>query len=752
MLNNNKKQETQFFGTKCGNANSIAAGYATETKNYGEIATGILNKSTKGDNPNSPEGVIGDPKATLFSVGCGTKEERKNALEVKGDGSVIISGKDGSDTNINEDIKYLKDRSVVSDTEGRVLIPYTNRVVPISIRRTNVGDYMYVAIDDVLADNIVPQYIYDETTNEVIKVIENKENAIEYKSGDYFNTEEPLNLSHTLYLDNEKTGNIPDLERLMIKESDVFEGLPYVCEDDTLEDDEAPQYIYDSTDKKWITVNESYYLSSCDFFNTEKPLDLSHTLFYRDGENITDYDRTAGTFATAMGYKAQAKGSYSVAMGFKSQTSDMWAIAMGYKATANSQNSIALGVDAKVINGNIALGNHAQAIGYSSIVLGPSSKSTGYSSIILGYGSKTPYDYSIILGNAIETTCPWSVAIGYAIITSAFSKYTLGGWDDYKQTSFNLEEITYSQYGNKKYLIGLGGYDGTNITVNNEAGEEILNPNIKSVQEIINEKADLTPIVTSTDATISLQPNKKYEITAGDTLVLTFTEPSDKTHKNEYLFSINTGNSVSTITFPIEIIWDVEPVIAANKHYEINVQYSQGKYWGTVRTWEFPNDEVVLDETKQYVKPVLFAKNSNVTLKRALKTGQFNSLCLPFAMTHEQISEIWGSNTEINYASRSDSQKIYFDNITDIEAGFPCLIKPERVNTDNVYNIHNIPASSWYNKDTTPEYIGENIKSVGFFSPSIVKAGSYVFSGNDVYHTTSDMNSKGFRVYFEDLV
>lgn len=102
MLNNNKKQETQFFGTRCGNANSIAAGYATETTNYGEIATGILNKSTKGDNPNSPEGVVGDPKATLFSVGCGTKENRKNALEVKGDGSVIISGKDGSNISIQD--------------------------------------------------------------------------------------------------------------------------------------------------------------------------------------------------------------------------------------------------------------------------------------------------------------------------------------------------------------------------------------------------------------------------------------------------------------------------------------------------------------------------------------------------------------------------------------------------------------------------------------------------------------------------
>ena len=113
MLNNNKKQETQFFGTKCGNANSIAAGYDTETTNYGEIATGILNKSTKGDNPNSPEGVVGDPKATLFSVGCGTKEKRKNALEVKGDGSVIISGKDGSDVNIAD----LANNMVTADEE-----------------------------------------------------------------------------------------------------------------------------------------------------------------------------------------------------------------------------------------------------------------------------------------------------------------------------------------------------------------------------------------------------------------------------------------------------------------------------------------------------------------------------------------------------------------------------------------------------------------------------------------------------------
>lgn len=103
-----KKQEIEFFGTKTGNANSIALGYATETKNFGEVAVGVMNKSTAAKDPNSSKGVCVDPDATLFSVGCGGSGERKNALEVKGDGSVIIPGENG-DINIADKIKQAFD-------------------------------------------------------------------------------------------------------------------------------------------------------------------------------------------------------------------------------------------------------------------------------------------------------------------------------------------------------------------------------------------------------------------------------------------------------------------------------------------------------------------------------------------------------------------------------------------------------------------------------------------------------------------
>lgn len=103
-----KKQEIEFFGTKTGNANSIALGYATETKNFGEVAVGIMNKSTAAKDPNSPKGVCVDPDATLFSVGYGGSGERKNALEVKGDGSVMVSGENG-DINVADKIKQALD-------------------------------------------------------------------------------------------------------------------------------------------------------------------------------------------------------------------------------------------------------------------------------------------------------------------------------------------------------------------------------------------------------------------------------------------------------------------------------------------------------------------------------------------------------------------------------------------------------------------------------------------------------------------
>lgn len=147
---------------------------------------------------------------------------------------------------------------------------------------------------------------------------------------------------------------------------------------------------------------------------------------------------------------------------------------------------------------SIAIDDSARASGMYSIAIGDNAQATKDNATALGHNAQATNIHSIAIGNSAQATGSCSIVLGAftnayedANTRKSFSKYVLGGFDENKQEIFNLEEITYSQYGNKKYLIDLGGYDGTNITINNEAGEEVLNPNIKSVQEIINEKADL---------------------------------------------------------------------------------------------------------------------------------------------------------------------------------------------------------------------------------------------------------------------
>ena len=202
--------------------------------------------------------------------------------------------------------------------------------------------------------------------------------------------------------------------------------------------------------------------------------------------------KVTGGNSIALGSVAQATGGGSIALGPNANATGDSSIAIGEDTYTSNRFNIALSYNAKATGGSsIALGPNANATGDSSIALGSVAQATGDSSIALGIGAKATGNTSIAIGENANATGDSSIALGHNTKIKSFSKYALGGFDKNKQIKFNLEEITYSQYGNKKYLIGLGGYNGTNITINNESGEEVLNPNIKSVQEIINSKADL---------------------------------------------------------------------------------------------------------------------------------------------------------------------------------------------------------------------------------------------------------------------
>lgn len=95
------------------------------------------------------------------------------------------------------------------------------------------------------------------------------------------------------------------------------------------------------------------------------------------------------------------------------------------------------------------------------------------------------------------------------------------------------------------------------------------------------------PVVETpaSETTVAMDANKVYDITIGDSLTLTLNAPTDLTVTNEYQGSFDTGATAPTVTFPADVIWAEIPSVEENTHYEFNIRYIGGKYYGLVQEW-----------------------------------------------------------------------------------------------------------------------------------------------------------------------
>lgn len=163
------------------------------------------------------------------------------------------------------------------------------------------------------------------------------------------------------------------------------------------------------------------------------------------------------------------------------------------------------------------------------------------------------------------------------------------------------------------------------------------------------------------------------------------------------------------------------------------------------------NQAVTLDEAQNYERPTFTGSYVDVTLKRKLYTNEWNSLCLPFPLSAAQIAELWGKDSKVAILTGDSETKLFFSTCDNIEAGKPCLLDPKKVNENHTYEIKGIDVSTWENNSDL-QYVKGKTRMIGFFSPTKVKEGSYVFGeANKMYHLVEDMEAKGFRCYFEDV-
>lgn len=138
----------------------------------------------------------------------------------------------------------------------------------------------------------------------------------------------------------------------------------------------------------------------------------------------------------------------------------------------------------------------------------------------------------------------------------------------------------------------------------------------------------------------------------------------------------------------------------------------------------------------------------NLTINRPMKSDKWNTFCVPFALTADQIKETFGAGTQVREFEGANGNVLTFKETTIIEAGKPYLIKP--ATADNKYIFNNVNVTT-----TEAAKVGEgDIKFCGVYNQTnvddLAETGSHV-SGivdNMVKRAKTGSSIKGFRAYF----
>ncbi len=84
---------------------------------------------------------------------------------------------------------------------------------------------------------------------------------------------------------------------------------------------------------------------------------------------------------------------------------------------------------------------------------------------------------------------------------------------------------------------------------------------------------------------------------------------------------------------------------------------------------------------------------ANVTLQRTLSNSFWNSFCVPFNISQEQINEVFGGGEVLEFSNATRSSVTFKTVTTGIRAGVPCLFKPINSVTNPDFSQVNITES-----------------------------------------------------------
>lgn len=239
---------------------------------------------------------------------------------------------------------------------------------------------------------------------------------------------------------------------------------------------------------------------------------------------------------------------------------------------------------------------------------------------------------------------------------------------------------------------------------------------------------------------------------------------------NPYRFN---GSSTSTISVEkgnivrIEIVGDGLTKLEKNGEGEYDITNNNIVWTGSAKSVSFKNNKDMANYAAvtnirvyvEYPNVKTFEYNENkannieaweisdITLNRTLVANKWNTLCVPFAISEEEIKANFGEGTLVEKLDAVNGNTVNFADATSIEAGVPYLIKPTVAGTTYTFNGKEVSADA-------PKTEGNaDVTFQGIYSPTditnngTVKAAGVTQDGK-VLFVNAGSQTKAFRCFF----
>lgn len=165
---------------------------------------------------------------------------------------------------------------------------------------------------------------------------------------------------------------------------------------------------------------------------------------------------------------------------------------------------------------------------------------------------------------------------------------------------------------------------------------------------------------------------------------------------------------------------------------------------------------VVLDEENNNDKVVedYAGKTVNVTLKRKISDTYLNPFCVPFDMTADQITAVFGEGSVVSAFTSVTGKVMNFGKVATITAGQPYIVQATKASTE--ISLDNVEMKFEPGSNVKQKSDELSMSFNGIVSPYTFKKndGTELFldkEGNLRYPSTVGSQMKGMRAYFEVL-